>query len=49
MEKLDVFFVRFIDDWVILAPTRWKLRRAIRTVNAIQEISLRLFLIINGL
>ena len=22
-----------MDDWVILAPTRWSLRRAIRTVN----------------
>ena len=27
------FQVFRIDDWVILAPTRWKLRRAIRAVN----------------
>jgi RNA-directed DNA polymerase len=25
--------VRFMDDWVILAQTRWRLRRAIRAVN----------------
>ncbi len=28
-----LFYARFMDDWVILAPSRWKLRRAIRTVN----------------
>lgn len=33
MEKLGVFYVRFMDDWVILAPSRWKLRNAIRVVN----------------
>ncbi len=26
---------RFMDDWVILSPTRWKLRRAIATVNGV--------------
>ena len=26
-----------MDDWVILAPTRWKLRRAIRAVNSTLE------------
>jgi RNA-directed DNA polymerase len=29
------FYARFMDDWVILAPTRWKLRQAIRRVNEI--------------
>jgi len=29
----DMFYARFMDDWVALAPTRWKLRAAIRTVN----------------
>jgi len=24
---------RFVDEWVILAPTRWSLRRAVRLVN----------------
>ena len=24
-----------MDDWVVLAPTRWKLRAAIRTVNQV--------------
>ena len=37
MQDLDLFYVRFMDDWVILAPTRWKLRKAIRIVNQILE------------
>ena len=27
--------VRYMDDWVVLAPTRWKLRMAIRAVNQV--------------
>jgi hypothetical protein len=30
-----VFYARFMDDWVVLAPTRWKLRAAIREVNEV--------------
>ena len=37
MESLGVFYVRFVDDWVILAPTRWKLRDAIWAVNQTLE------------
>ena len=33
MAAMGCFYARFMDDWVILAPTRWKLRRAIRAVN----------------
>lgn len=33
MEALGLFYVRFMDDWVVLAPTRWKLRKAVRLVN----------------
>ncbi|MDA0661101.1 MAG: reverse transcriptase/maturase family protein [Planctomycetota bacterium] len=33
MEATGLFYVRFMDDWVVLAPTRWKLRRAIALVN----------------
>nr|WP_320014338.1 reverse transcriptase/maturase family protein [uncultured Desulfobacter sp.] len=33
MEKTGLFYIRFMDDWVVLSPTRWKLRRAIATVN----------------
>lgn len=33
MKKSGLFYARFMDDWVILAPTRWKLRAAIRIVN----------------
>jgi Reverse transcriptase (RNA-dependent DNA polymerase) len=33
MAELGCCYTRFMDDWVILAPTRWRLRRAIRAVN----------------
>jgi len=33
MEKTGLFYVRFMDDWVILAPTRWALRRGVAVVN----------------
>jgi hypothetical protein len=32
-EATGLTCARFMDDWVILAPTRWELRRAIRLVN----------------
>lgn len=32
MESTGLSYVRFMDDWIILAPTRWKLRKAIRLV-----------------
>ena len=35
MAKLGCFYVRFMDDWVVLAPTRWKLRKAIKAVNEV--------------
>lgn len=37
MAESGLFYARFMDDWVILAPTRWKLRDAIRQVNQILE------------
>ncbi len=24
MEELELFYARFMDDWIIIAPTRWK-------------------------
>jgi RNA-directed DNA polymerase len=33
LERLGLFYVRFMDDWVAMAPTRRKLRRAIKIVN----------------
>jgi len=32
MEKLDVKYFRYMDDILILAPTRWKLKKAIRVL-----------------
>ena len=35
MQKRGVCYVRFMDDWLVLAPSRWKLRRAITVINQI--------------
>ncbi len=31
--RLGLFYARYLDDWVVVAPTRWKLRRAVAAVN----------------
>jgi len=31
--KLGLLYVRFMDDILILAPTRWQLRGAVKVVN----------------
>jgi RNA-directed DNA polymerase len=33
MEKLEVKYIRDMDDILILAPTKWELRKAIRVLN----------------
>lgn len=35
MSKLGLFYVRFMDDILVLTPTRWFLRRAVATVNRV--------------
>jgi len=35
MNASGLFYVRFMDDILVLAPTRWKLRRAVGLVNRI--------------
>ena len=35
MEKLGLFYVRFMDDILVLAPTRWKLRSAVKAINQV--------------
>ena len=37
MQQRDVFYLRYMDDWVVMAPTRWKLRRAIAVMNPCLE------------
>ena len=34
-EGQEWFYARFMDDWVIITPTRWKLRSAVEKVNMI--------------
>ena len=33
MKKTGLFYVRFMDDWIVLSPNRWKLKKAIQIVN----------------
>jgi len=33
MKRLDVKYFRYMDDILVLAPTRWKLKKAIRVMN----------------
>lgn len=33
LEAMGLFYARFMDDWVVLASTRWKLRRAARIMQ----------------
>jgi hypothetical protein len=35
MERFDVFYIRYMDDWVIMAKNRWMLRRVVKRVNGI--------------
>ena len=35
LEKTGLFYIRFMDDILVLAPTRWKLRRAARVLNQV--------------
>ncbi len=35
MERGGLFYVRFMDDILVLAPTRWTLRRAVKAVNEV--------------
>lgn len=41
MERTGLFYVRFMDDILVLAPSRWTLRRAVKAANEVLE-SLRL-------
>lgn len=35
LEKLGLFYIRFMDDILVLAPTRWRLRKAVKVVNQV--------------
>ncbi len=35
MARSGQFYVRFMDDILLLAPTRWRLRKAIKAVNEV--------------
>lgn len=37
LEKSALFHIRFMDDILVLAPTRWELRRAVKTVNQVLD------------
>jgi len=35
MSRLGLFYVRFMDDILVLAPSRWKLRRSVKMLNKV--------------
>lgn len=35
MEKAGLFYAQYMDDWIVFAPTRWKLRKVIRITNRV--------------
>jgi RNA-directed DNA polymerase len=35
MEKLGLFYVRCMNDMLVFAPTRWKLKRAVKRLNEV--------------
>ncbi len=35
LERLGLLYIRYMDDILVLAPTRWKLRRAVRELNQV--------------
>ncbi len=37
MARSGLFYVRFMDDILVLSPTRWKLRKAVKAVNGMLE------------
>ncbi len=37
MAAQDVFYVRFMDDWIVLTKSRWKLRGAVKACNEVLE------------
>lgn len=37
MAAMGCFYVRYMDDWVVLAKTRWALRRAIKATNIVLD------------
>ena len=37
LQESGLDYVRYMDDWIVLAPTRWRLRRAISITNRVLE------------
>jgi RNA-directed DNA polymerase len=37
MQDSGLFYVRFMDDWIVIAPSRWKRRKAVVKINGILE------------
>jgi hypothetical protein len=38
MQDTGLFYVRFMDDWIVVAPSRWKLRRVVKRVNQVLAV-----------
>ena len=35
LERLGLFYVRYMDDILVLSPTRWRLRKAVKVLNQV--------------
>ena len=35
LERLGLFYVRYMDDILVLSPSRWRLRKAVKVVNQV--------------
>ncbi len=35
MARSGLFYLRFMDDILVLSPTRWKIRQAVKRVNQV--------------
>ncbi len=35
LERLGLFYVRYMDDILVLSPSRWRLRKAVKFVNQV--------------
>jgi len=40
MEESGLFYARYMDDWIVIAPSRWKLRKAVATENRVLDVLL---------
>ena len=38
IKKTGLYYSRFMDDWIVIAPTRWALRKVVKMVNRVLNL-----------